>query len=297
MGIQEEISESQRQLQVIDAIEADYHQEAYTKAYEQALQLIEEVELFRLNTPNLEETQQLWQRLSVLNLPVEQTGKETSAWLFLYRWLTALFPLVIGISATFLLTLIFSFSYHEKVNYDRLVPIHQNNQKRIQLLWSFFLLVGGFVGILRLVFLVSGLVGDFGSRYYPIVVYGESGMSMQPVGEILQQSLILIALSIGALTATSLLFMRLLKNQVVAFFLMVFFYLGQAYLPDTLHSFKDWLHLLPGYYLRSTEVVIGNLALAIENPLVTVSQGVQVISFYTMGVLFVLFLEDVKRRG
>lgn len=296
IGVEGQSPESTEHLQKIAAIEQDYRQGLFSQAYHQALQLNQTVEIFRLNTPDADWTEQLWQKLAAANLPIEQTGQETSAWLFLYRWLTSLFPIIIVMSATFVLTLIFHFSYHEKINYDQLLPINANKQKTMQLLWAFSLLLGGVIAITGIIFLITGLVRGFNSSTYPILVYGNPEIVSQPVQLIVQKSLVLVILSLAALTVTSLLLTRLIKNQLAAFFLTLMFYLGQAYLPETLRSFKEWVHLLPGYYLRSTEVVTESLAVAMENSNVHFSQGILVISVYVLGVLMLIFGEGLRQR-
>lgn len=289
---EDEVDGLQDQLAMLQLIKENYSQGNYQEAYQKALNATEEQELFKRNLQNREETLLMWQALAEKNLPMEQSGKEKTGFLFLYRWLDALFPLLVILVASFVMTLIISASYRERINQDWLLPLSALKMTATKILFSAIFIIGTLTTITLLMFFLSSIFAGSGSSRYPIIMYTATGLSLAPLSVVLKQSLVLVLLSLLAVIGTSRVFMQLTKNQLVAFFATFFFLVGQSYLPSTMKSFQKIAHLLPGYYIQATKCVTGVLATSSNNSQVTFDQGVWVLGRYIVIIICVSYFID-----
>lgn len=284
----------QEQIETIEEIKKDYQQKKYQLAYEKALTLNEKVPILKENLLEKNETILLWQALGKENLSMEKVNQGKSAWSYFYDLLAILFPELIVLVITFILTLIISASYKEKFNLEWLFPISIVKLNVGKIIFSFTFVLGTTFGIVGITFLLIGLIHGFGSLSYPILTYLPE-MSTQMLSIILSKSLILTFLSILALTVTTYFFIQLCKERLLAFFITILFFIGQSYLPTLMPSFKNIAHFLPGLYLKGVKCVTGELALNNENLNVTFRQGVHTLFIYFLVVLLLILIVEKVR--
>ena len=218
---------------------------------------------------NVEKKLQFFNYLRHEPLPYESQDMPVTGWQFLLQLNQQYLPYVFTLVALFLLTLLLTDSYHQKLDTAQLLPLEKNNLMISNTIAGIVLTLGSFLGINLVLFIVASLISGTGSLSFPYIVvqYTVSGPLIKCVttGSFIIKVIVLQALTLIFDVVLVQFLARIFRDKLPALLIAILLVPGlniATMIVDSLRKICAWL---PMTYLNAVDIVSGNLGMNYQN--------------------------------
>lgn len=234
------------------------------------------------------------------NLPFEDPDYPIKAMTFTVSMLQIVFPIAFPLVIVYILSLLFSGLYRDRLNLELLSPKSK--------LGSTFLSLSTGVGLSTILcftfiiftFVISFIFFGAGSLRFPILTYSflNQGMYFQDISNVIVPSLILLFLEIIFITIVTYLFAYIFRERMVSFFTSLLIITGFTFLPNFIEPMQKIAVYLPTTYINGVSVVTGQYANSLNNFSISFGSGLTSLTVSIAIMLIILWFtqENIKKN-
>lgn len=212
-------------------------------------------------------------------------------WLHLNKqYLPYLFTLV----AIFILTLLLTDTYQQKLDLTRLIPLSKLRLTIIEIAAGFILIGGSFLVINLLMIIAATVCAGSGSLNFPYLIQsfvnGQVTSNFVASGQLILPIIILQILGILFLVVLVRFLAKIFHAQLPTLLLSLLLVLGVNLAEITVPMFKKISAWLPMTYLNAVDSVSGNLGSLSQNPQLNFTSGIIVL---LLSIIIILALTSI----
>lgn len=212
-------------------------------------------------------------------------------WLHLNKqYLPYLFTLV----AIFILTLLLTETYQQKLDLTRLIPLSKLRLTIIEIATGFILIGGIFLVINLLMIIAATVCAGSGSLDFPYLIQsfvnGHVTSNFVASGKLILPIIILQILDILFLVVLVRFLAKIFRAQLPTLLLSLLLVLGVNFAEITVPMFKKISAWLPMTYLNAVDSVSGNLGSLYQNPQLNFTSGIIVL---LLSIIIILALTSI----
>lgn len=212
-------------------------------------------------------------------------------WLHLNKqYLPYLFTLV----AIFILTLLLTETYQQKLDLTRLIPLSKLRLTIIEIAAGFILIGGIFLVINLLMIIAATVCAGSGSLDFPYLIQsfvnGHVTSNFVASGKLILPIIILQILDILFLVVLVRFLAKIFRAQLPTLLLSLLLVLGVNFAEITVPMFKKISAWLPMTYLNAVDSVSGNLGSLYQNPQLNFTSGIIVL---LLSIIIILALTSI----
>lgn len=212
-------------------------------------------------------------------------------WLHLNKqYLPYLFTLV----AIFILTLLLTETYQQKLDLTRLIPLSKLRLTIIEIAAGFILIGGIFLVINLLMIIAATVCAGSGSLNFPYLIQsfvnGHVTSNFVASGKLILPIIILQILDILFLVVLVRFLAKIFRAQLPTLLLSLLLVLGVNFAEITVPMFKKISAWLPMTYLNAVDSVSGNLGSLYQNPQLNFTSGIIVL---LLSIIIILALTSI----
>lgn len=212
-------------------------------------------------------------------------------WLHLNKqYLPYLFTLV----AIFILTLLLTETYQQKLDLTRLIPLSKLRLTIIEIATGFILIGGIFLVINLLMIIAATACAGSGSLDFPYLIQsfvnGHVTSNFVASGKLILPIIILQILDILFLVVLVRFLAKIFRAQLPTLLLSLLLVLGVNFAEITVPMFKKISAWLPMTYLNAVDSVSGNLGSLYQNPQLNFTSGIIVL---LLSIIIILALTSI----
>lgn len=281
----------------------------WSKAYENLLKpLSSEIDAIKsgkalfseAETNYLKHDYMMFKELKKRNLSYENPNFPTKGINYTVFVMQLLFPVFLSLTIIFILSSLFSSSYHEKINTFLLLPNEKIETLFLNLTSGIVISTLLIIFSIALPFILGLTFFGLGSSNYPIVSYTLSNHSIyfQSISNVILPSLILEIISFTFITSLVYLIANLIREKLATLFVSSLVVVGTLLAVNVIAPVQKIAHLLPTTYLNSVSVVTGECAYKLNNTSISFNQGIYTLSTFLLItlVLNILVVEYIKKQ-
>lgn len=212
-------------------------------------------------------------------------------WLHLNKqYLPYLFTLV----AIFILTLLLTETYQQKLDLTRLIPLSKLRLTIIEIAAGFILIGGIFLVINLLMIIAATVCAGSGNLNFPYLIQsfvnGHVTSNFVASGKLILPIIILQILDILFLVVLVRFLAKIFRAQLPTLLLSLLLVLGVNFAEITVPMFKKISAWLPMTYLNAVDSVSGNLGSLYQNPQLNFTSGIIVL---LLSIIIILALTSI----
>lgn len=218
-------------------------------------------------------------------------------WLHLNKqYLPYLFTLV----ALFILTLLFTENYKQKLNPTKLIPISKLRLTSTEITAGLILIGGSFLVINLLMFIAATFCAGSGSLEFPYLTHsfvnGKVTNNFVASGKLILPIITLQILGILFLVVLVRLFAKIFRTQLPTLLFTLLLVLGVNIAEIAVPIFKKISAWLPMTYLNAVDSASGYLGLIYQNSHLNFASGIIVLLFSTIVILGLTFIIESLQK-
>lgn len=218
---------------------------------------------------NVEKKLQFFNYLRHEPLPYESQDMPVTGWQFLLQLNQQYLPYVFTLVALFLLTLLLTDSYHQKLDTAQLLPLKKNNLMISNTIAGIVLTLGSFLGINLVLFIVASLIYGTGSLAFPYIVgqYTVTGPLIKSVttGSFIIKAIVLQVLTFIFEVVLVQFLARIFRDKLPALLIAILLVPGLNIATMVVEPLRKICAWLPMTYLNAVDIVSGNLGINYQN--------------------------------
>ncbi|MDR3190422.1 MAG: hypothetical protein LBT80_04365 [Lactobacillaceae bacterium] len=206
---------------------------------------------------------------------------------FSLNLLSFAFSMVMVPMLIFMLSNFFADKFQDKKNMDILFPQQTKICERNRFLAATLLFLAVYLIIVVFSLVIGTLVNGLGDVHFPLYYILENKVGQLTVGGALLQTVILQFLSCTAVIALLQLMNNVTKNHILSILLTMLITVPQIVAPIVLPVFNKVMHLIPGAYIATPNIIDTAWANQTHNYQLTFVNGILVSSVYLFALLLV----------
>lgn len=302
--INEKIASQDYQIQ--QAAQANKWHRAYTLMWEKKKKEKKYLEAFDSNQINQAQVKELNTKLDFFTYlklkPLAYESQDMPVtgiqfWLHLNKqYLPYLFTLV----ALFILTLLFTENYKQKLNPTKLIPISKLRLTSTEITAGLILIGGSFLVINLLMFIAATFCAGSGNLEFPYLTHsfvnGKVTNNFVASGKLILPIITLQILGILFLVVLVRLFAKIFRTQLPTLLFTLLLVLGVNIAEITVPMFKKISAWLPMTYLNAVDSASGYLGLIYQNSHLNFASGIIVLLFSTIVILGLTFIIESLQK-
>lgn len=246
-------------------------------------------------------------RLGVLlqaNVPEEDELHPKKGFLFLFKLLEGLLPILATVMLCFILSNLFTANYADRLNRATLLP--NNETTTIDLVTGLLVTFVLILTIGLVAFGISSLLFGSGSLLYPVQAFALPKEAPQylPLAAWLVPTIGLMVLAFIFMVVLIQFIAQVSCNQLSCLFISLVLLLGGAVLPLLMQLVEkqaqfSFVRYLPATYILAFQVVTGRFGLALRDPHLNFASGCQVlvIAIVVLAILNLLWPKIAEQVG
>lgn len=218
---------------------------------------------------NIEKKLQFFNYLRQEPLPYESQDMPVTGWQFLLQLNQQYLPYVFTLVALFLLTLLLTDSYHQKLDTAQLLPLKKNNLVISNTTAGIVLTLGSFLGINLVLFILASLISGTGSLSFPYIVGQYTGsrplIECVSTGSFIIKVIVLQALTFIFEVVLVQFLARIFCDKLPALLIAILLIPGLNIATMIVEPLRKICAWLPMTYLNAVDIVSGNLGMNYQN--------------------------------
>lgn len=218
---------------------------------------------------NIEKKLQFFNYLRHEPLPYESQDMSVTGWQFLLQLNQQYLPYVFTLVALFLLTLLLTDSYYQKLDTAQLLPLEKNNLMISNTIAGIVLTLGSFLAINLVLFIVASLISGTGSLSFPYIVGQYTGgrplIECVSTGSFIIKVIVLQALTFIFDVVLVQFLARIFRDKLPALLIAILLVPGLNIATMIVEPLRKICAWLPMTYLNAVDIVSGNLGMNYQN--------------------------------
>lgn len=283
-----------------------YNSEEYSEAYETRIEKLLRIREISASTTNIESDLRILDEmiaelraLAEYNLAYDSVYAPTQGFHFMtYTTVNSLIPYLLVPSLVLIMTSLFTDSYKRNINIDLTYPIKLTELRISKFITALFYSVISYFIYMLISFGVSSVVSGVGSLNYPLVGYGEDGLSIHVYDTltILLRSISLHFLLLVLLVLVVLLLSDYIQNRLYLFFVVLLIIFSQVLVIPLVPPLYGISHLFPFFYLDAKSIISYESAFLLGNLNLNFTTGILVIVSWIIMLVAIIFMKDLKNQ-
>ena len=192
-----------------------------------------------------------------------------TGWQFLLQLNQQYLPYVFTLVALFLLTLLLTDSYHQKLYTSQLLTLEKNKLIISNTIAGIVLTLGSFLAINLVLFIVASLISGTGSLSFPYIVGQYTGgrplIERVSTGSFIIKVIVLQALTLIFEVVLVQLLARIFRDKLPALLIAILLVPGLNIATMVVEPLRKICAWLPMTYLNAVDIVSGNLGINYQN--------------------------------
>lgn len=228
-------------------------------------------------------------------LAYESQKMPVTGWQFWLQINAQYLPYLFSLIALFTLTLLLTDSYHQRIKTSRILPLLPGKLAIYDIITGVVLIVGGFILINLVIFLLATLVSGSGSLSYPVNTFhlndAQVTISCVPIGNLIVPVLSLQVLNMLFWVAFVRLLAQIMRDKLPTLLLALLVIIGGNLAITVLKPLQRISSLFPITYLNAVDVATGSLSMRFHNAQLNIKNGIicLIISIVLIFVLTIIF--------
>ena len=218
---------------------------------------------------NVEKKLRFFNYLRHKPLPYESQDMPVTGWQFLLQLNQQYLPYVFTLVALFLLTLLLTDSYHQKLDTAQLLPLEKNNLIISNATAGIVLTLGSFLGINLVLFIAASFISGTGSLDYPYIVGQYKGgrplITCVSTGSFIIKVIVLQVLTFIFEVVLVQFLVRIFRDKLPALLIAILLVPGLNIATMIVEPLRKICAWLPMTYLNAVDIVSGNLGINYQN--------------------------------
>ena len=218
---------------------------------------------------NVEKKLRFFNYLRHKPLPYESQDMPVTGWQFLLQLNQQYLPYVFTLVALFLLTLLLTDSYHQKLDTAQLLPLEKNNLIISNATAGIVLTLGSFLGINLVLFIAASLISGTGSLAYPYIIGQYKGgrplIACVSTGSFIIKVIVLQVLTFIFEVVLVQFLARIFRDKLPALLIAILLVPGLNIATMIVEPLRKICAWLPMTYLNAVDIVSGNLGINYQN--------------------------------
>ncbi|HBY90643.1 MAG TPA: hypothetical protein DEO37_09435 [Aerococcaceae bacterium] len=215
-----------------------------------------------------------------------------------YSTVNSLVPYLLIPSLILIMTSLFTDSYKRNLNIDLTYPLKLTELRMSKFVTALFYSIISYLIYMLVSFGLSSLISGIGSFNYPLVAYGEDGISMHVYDTltIMLGSIAIHFLLLVLLVLLVLLLSDYIRNRLYLFFVILLIVYSQVLVVPLIPPLYGISHLFPFYYLNAKSIISYESAFLLGNLNLNFKTGILVITGYIVLLSSIIFTNNFKNQ-